>query len=178
MIDLRRGALPSCLLVEGERFPIETGFRTWLAIDDRGYITPAIFTERIPEGDWLPAAREFLASENQCPHGVNSGSERTLDLVQDGDYITASFMQAYGIDLTTADMHWHLFLALLRGLPKQTKLAEIIGYRGYKNDKRKPETVMQQLKREWSLPPKEDKALKAWAEQAFGNIEFNYEGSD
>lgn len=55
---------------------------------------------------------------------------KTMDLTQDWDYICAAFQQAYGIDLY-ADKSIHIlrFLALLRAIPKDTKLAEIISIR-------------------------------------------------
>ena len=54
----------------------------------------------------------------------------TMDINQDWDYICAAFQQAYGIDLyTDKSIHILRFLALLRGIPKSTKLSEIIGIR-------------------------------------------------
>ena len=45
-----------------------------------------------------------------------------IDYVEDGEYIVGSFMQAYGIDLTICDMHWHMFKALLLSLPENSKM--------------------------------------------------------
>ena len=58
---------------------------------------------------------------------------QTLDIVQDWPYICAAFQQAYGIDLY-ADKTIHIirFRALLQGLPKDTKMAEIVGIRSAK----------------------------------------------
>lgn len=54
----------------------------------------------------------------------------TMDINQDWQYICAAFQQAYGIDLyTNKSIHILRFLALLRGIPKDTKLAEIIRIR-------------------------------------------------
>ena len=54
----------------------------------------------------------------------------TMDVNQDWDYICAAFQQAYGIDLyTDKTIHILRFLSLLRGIPKDTKLAEIIRIR-------------------------------------------------
>ena len=56
-----------------------------------------------------------------------------MDIEQDWPYICAGFQQAYGIDLY-ADKTIHImrFQALLQGLPKDTKLSEIIGIRAAK----------------------------------------------
>ena len=56
-----------------------------------------------------------------------------MDIEQDWPYICAGFLQAYGIDLyTDKSMHILQFQALLQSLPKDTKLAEIIGIRAAK----------------------------------------------
>ena len=56
-----------------------------------------------------------------------------MDIEQDWPYICAGFQQAYGINLyANKEMHIMRFQALLQGLPKDTKLAEIIGIRAAK----------------------------------------------
>ena len=53
-----------------------------------------------------------------------------MDIEQDWPYICASFQQAYGIDLyADKTMHILRFQTLLQGLPKDTKLAEVISIR-------------------------------------------------
>ena len=55
---------------------------------------------------------------------------RYMDIEQDWPYICAAFQQAYGIDLhADKTMHILRFQHLLQGLPKDTKLAEIIRIR-------------------------------------------------
>lgn len=55
---------------------------------------------------------------------------RVMDIEQDWPYICAAFQQAYGIDLySDKSIHIRRFLALLRGLPRDTKLADIISIR-------------------------------------------------
>ena len=56
-----------------------------------------------------------------------------MNIEQDWPYICAGFMQAYGIDLfTDKDIHILQFQAYLQGLPKSTKLMDIIGIRAAK----------------------------------------------
>lgn len=59
--------------------------------------------------------------------------KRLLDLQKDAEYIYASFMQSYQINLfqEQTQMHWWEFKALLNGLPQDTILKQIMGYRGY-----------------------------------------------
>lgn len=59
-----------------------------------------------------------------------SDGPKYMDIEQDWPYICAGFQQAYGIDLyNDKTMHVLQFQALLQGLPKETKLAEIIRIR-------------------------------------------------
>ena len=53
------------------------------------------------------------------------------DIRYDGDYIYASFLQAYGIDLfdVQGKLHWKKFNALLSGLPEGTKFMEVVKIR-------------------------------------------------
>lgn len=46
----------------------------------------------------------------------NIDEEIDMDFKQDMDYIEASFMSDYGIDLTTTKMHWWKFYNLISGL--------------------------------------------------------------
>lgn len=157
MIDLTRSKLPSELVVDGRGYPILTGFRIWMQwgrLYRNGFASAEIFAGDVPPGEWTGAALEFYRSENPFPRG--SGGGRVTDDFYDGDYIVAAFMQLYGIDLTSCDLHWHLYLALLRGIPTEgTRYAEIIGYRSWSRSKRKPEQVYADAKRAWSLPEPE-----------------------
>ena len=55
----------------------------------------------------------------------------SIDMDQDSELIYAAFLQAYGIDLYKEQgrLHWFQFLALLRSLPSDTRMAEIAGIR-------------------------------------------------
>lgn len=59
-------------------------------------------------------------------------SQKVVDFDADGEYIYASFLQAYGIDLLEAQgkLHWKKFIALFEGLPENTKIREIMKIRG------------------------------------------------
>lgn len=168
MIDLRLPALPDCLTVDGERYPIYTGFRTWIRFDadltERRVCMPYIFRDRVPEGGaWSDAAVRFLSNENATPRNMRSSTARTVDYVRDGEYIVGAFQEAYGIDLTDTglEMHWHRFLALFRCLPESTLMAQAMGYRSWRRDAREHDAVMRELKSAWTLPDARREAEKA-----------------
>lgn len=97
-----------------------------------------------------------IRSQSQSEDG-----ERLFSLKYDAEYIYASFLQAYGIDLMDAQnsLHWKKFNALLNGLPSDTKFAEVLKIRAYKpqkGDSKKYKESMKELKKEYALPKEFD----------------------
>lgn len=172
MIDLSR-PLPDSIIWDGVEYPIDTDFRAWIKFDrtyrEHSIISRDVFLDNVP--DDAGAAIElmgFYAPREATPRG-NAGEDRAVDYTLDGSYLVASFMQAYGIDLTTAEMHWHVFLALVNGLPEDTILGRAMGYRTWRKSGKKPDEAYAELKRKWRLPEKgedeERKNLLAWADE-------------
>jgi len=63
---------------------------------------------------------------------IRSSNEKPpFDFEKDAEYIYASFMYDYGIDLfeVQGKLHWKKFKALLAGLSDESKLMKVIGYR-------------------------------------------------
>lgn len=181
MIDLERTELPRSIVSSlGEEVRVKTSFRAWLRVArllregvfDASIIEGVVVDDRVerrmPDGNVLEGIREFLLSENRTPRKSGSGA-RTLDYLEDGDYIVGSFQHVYGIDLTVEDMHWHRFLALMRSLPAEAKLVEIAGYRSYEPKSEKTEDRLKRLRDEWALPIEEEKLLD-WQRSVFGDI--------
>lgn len=77
----------------------------------------------------LSAALKVLLSTDSKKQGQDD--ELSISFIQDAEYIYAAFYQAYGIDLIDCrgKLHWHKFLALLNGLPGDTRMSEIIQIR-------------------------------------------------
>ena len=79
------------------------------------------------------------------------------DIRFDGDYIYASFLQAYGIDLfdVQGKLHWKKFNALLSGLPEGTKFMEVVKIRKWKpqkGDSAEYKEEMRKLQKDYALP--------------------------
>lgn len=180
MIDLRIAGLPRAIRCGSLLVPVVTSFRAWIAFDhglkEDGAASRCIFPDgKGPDGDsWVEGALRFLASPNSTPRDTERSDAVAYDLVEDGEYIVSSFMQAYGIDLTdpSLDMHWHLFKALFAGLPADTKMMRIIGWRTWRKDTRKNETVMAALKAAWRLPDAADKEYIDLQQRLFGNVKI------
>lgn len=166
MIDLRLKELPSCVECDGIFYELNTDFRTWIEFEryirEEEVVWAGVFKKEIPPGfDWIEGVMEFYRSENVTPHYPDPPREELLNLILDGDYIVAAFQQAYGIDLTTCDMHWHRFKALLVGLPENTILSKAMGYRGYKKPPRDHEAEMRKHKKAWTFPLPDTEDIKA-----------------
>lgn len=174
MIDLRNQRLPTGIVSEGRVYELDTDFRTWIAFEHDmywdGIAGDYIFKGEVPLSvDSFEAVMEFYESPNVTPsHSSGGSSDRAIDLVLDGDYIVAAFQQAYGIDLTSIEyMHWHRFKALLSGLPDETLMAKVMGYRGWKKSKDGFEESMAKMKAKWKLPVRKQRGkerLDEWAD--------------
>ena len=62
----------------------------------------------------LELAQKYLSCGKEVENTNNE--EPDMDFTQDMDYIEASFMSDYSIDLTNTDMHWWKFYNLINGL--------------------------------------------------------------
>lgn len=173
MIDLACEGLPDTLVVDGEDVRVRTSFRAWIrfgrVLREHRVCDPSVLLD-VPSGDWRPAALEFYESPVATPRATGGSGPRTLDLELDGDYVVGSFYQAYGVDLTSRDMHWHLFLALLRSLPGGTKVAEIGRHRAYRREARSQDSLEREAQRQWALPARQDADVVEWQREWFGDV--------
>lgn len=134
-------------------------------------VLPLLFPEDIPEGLEVQAVLAFFELFSEKRKGDNKPS---FDIVQDAEYIYAGFMQTYGIDLEDTDMAIERFIALLKGLPSDTRLADIIRIRTTPVPQRTKWNAQQiadimKAKQEFALDRKDNgmggfgKLIKEWA---------------
>ena len=150
--------LPDSVTVSGKEYRIYTDFRRWILMLDLfdncradrknalDQVTAARCAVRIAMPDCtdlcdLPTGTLVYLLEELAifaAGGTASASERgerassdvqVIDFSCDAELILSAFQSAYGIDLTTASMHWWRFLALLRTLPADSDLMRIIQLR-------------------------------------------------
>lgn len=162
MIDLRIKGLPKTVLVDGEPFLVVTDFRKWLTFDQllqKPEIKLFDLWEYIAQDKkpmdpdaTLKALVDFYFTPSATPNNIgNDSSVKLVDFVKDGEYIYASFMQAYGINLVEVDMHWHEFKALFNGLPDDCKIAKIMAYRAYKKSNKSAEKIYEEQRDMWAF---------------------------
>lgn len=136
-------ALPSSVIVEGKAYVINTDFRLWAKIC--GYLESENFsyeekilkllceayTEELPPhlDSAVYALLEFMMQGKKMGSSNGGACEKILDFSLDEGLIYAGFMQQYGIDLYTQNLHWWSFINLLNSLDENTAFMKIIGYR-------------------------------------------------
>jgi hypothetical protein len=121
---------PEYAEVNGHRYKINTDFRfarecnriaTDSSIGDYERALAIIYTLFGEEGlnalgdmeKLLRVAKKYLLCGNEA---VDTNDEPDMDYIQDIDYIEASFMSDYHIDLAETEMHWWKFSNLMNGL--------------------------------------------------------------
>lgn len=187
MIDLRKKGLPNHIEVAGKSYLLNTDFREWLKFgcmlqQKNHQISDFIFVVKQDitlleilqnKDEFISKLLDFYTNNNATPRSDNSSvNDITVDYVLDGEYILASFMQAYHIDLTQCDMHWHMFKALFVGLPDDTKISQIMNMRSWKKSNIGYDEQCRKLKTLWSLP-KNDKAQNEELLEEINNEFYN-----
>lgn len=166
--------LPQSVNIDGTEYPVNTDFRVWLKFDELMQDTANIEANfekiiilcvkkcRLPEPEKLLGAlinfyHESITAENEKKQ-TKSG-KRGLPVFSyqyDAEYIYASFMSEYGIDLIDVPyLHWRKFTALLKALPEDSKLMKIIGYRTINTQDitdKKMKKSYEKMKRMYALP--------------------------
>lgn len=92
---------------------------------------------------------------NELPE-YEEDSKRNYSLKHDAEYIYASFLQAYGMDLIEQQgkLDWRKFQALLSGLPDDTKFKQVLHVRTWKKPSKSDTEAkqMNKLKEIYKLP--------------------------
>ena len=142
MINFLTHPLPDSVSVCGEDYPINTDFRVWIEIQNIlsdnilssadkiiNFLSLAFISPTLPPSleDALSALSGFLSP---LPKGEGNGGNTTpaFSFIYDGGLIYAAFLSQYGIDLSSARLHWWRFLALFYAL-NNCKFTDIIGIR-------------------------------------------------
>lgn len=138
-MNLLIDSLPLCVDVDGEGVPVRTDFRTWLrvviAMDDDGLTTHEkiliLLANAYPK---VPLNTEgaVLAAQWFMNGGIEykeSSSRRVISFDKDAQLIYAAFRQTHGIDLTSEDLHWWQFLALMQGLDSESSFRQLVNLR-------------------------------------------------
>lgn len=144
-MNLLYDPLPEAVLVAGHAYRIYTDYRDWMrffAMQEDASGTPRQklllsldwYKER-PPIQYLEASIQALmqfAQREQYKRQTEARhtSERLLDWSYDAPYLYAAFLSVYRLDLIRVEhLHWHVFLAMLDGLPDDTPIKQRMQYR-------------------------------------------------
>lgn len=132
--------LPESVEIGGGSYPINSDFRMGVAIETEilaggkqdvlGLLT-AFYCGAIP-ADVEAAVDRMVWFYSCAPDEGQTGDKkggRHYDFEIDKDVLLASFLTAYGIDLTAASLHWWAFRRLMLNLPPDTPFMERVKYR-------------------------------------------------
>lgn len=129
------------------------------SIEEMSKVFKSVFEEHISLADVKDNHVEYDLAGNPMKTTASDDTKQRApyDIRYDGDYIYASFLQAYGIDLfdVQGQLHWKKFNALLSGLPEGTKLMEVIKIRKWKaqkGDSAEYKEEMRRLQKDYALP--------------------------
>lgn len=129
------------------------------SIEEMSKVFKSVFEEHISLSDVKDNHVEYDLAGNPMKTTASDDTKQRApyDIRYDGDYIYASFLQAYGIDLfdVQGQLHWKKFNALLSGLPEGTKLMEVIKIRKWKpqkGDSSEYKEEMRRLQKDYALP--------------------------
>lgn len=169
MVDLTKKSLPNTVRVCGSDFSIYTDFRLWMRFEievsklKRGdkIDVSYLFKNETPARCSINDLFLFSRPENPLPRDVNHKNVIVLDYELDSDLIYSAFLGQYGIDLFEVEgLHWHKFLALMRGINESTKLREVMQYRCYEGTKDTDRDIYAELRRAWEIDRKTQEEIE------------------
>ena len=175
---------PTKVKIENKEYPINTDFRVAIECDniaksdDIGTYEKALAIIYKLFGDkglddkenhekLLELGQKYLLCGKEITD-ADKKEEEDMDYIQDMDYIEASFMSDYHIDLSQTEMHWWKFYNLLSGLSNSEMgnccvLNRIRNLRTYDTSQIKDikeRTKIEEAKRQVALKKKEKKLSK------------------
>lgn len=128
-------------------------------VEEMSEVFNEVFEEHISLSTVEDNHVEYDLAGNPMKTTASNGKQEQApyDIRYDGDYIYASFLQAYNIDLfdVQGKLHWKKFNALLSGLPEGTKFMEVIKIRKWKpqkGDSAEYKEEMRKLQKDYALP--------------------------
>lgn len=121
---------PEYAEVNGKKYKINTSFRTAIECQEIAYdesigdferaiaiIYKLFGDEGLEDFHNQQKLMELAVKYLSCGKEITETNEEPdMDFVQDMDYIEASFMSDYKIDLSNTDLHWWKFFNLMNGL--------------------------------------------------------------
>lgn len=138
----------SCINYKGRRYRLDLSYDAVLNVqrmyrekklDDVDLLQTALdifvpgATEKLPLQDKSELLERICTEKiSTKPRPTVGAQQKLFDFEEDGEYIYASFLQDYGLDLIDQQggLPWQRFIALFQGLTDKTKIREVMRIRG------------------------------------------------
>ena len=136
-------ALPEAVEIDGQAHAINCDFRFGITLEqevlsdqetDVAGLLRLFYPDGVPRN--VNAAVDKMLEFFKAPSSLQTGKGenqarkgRWYDFAKDADVLLASFLDAYGIDLSTAKIHWWTFRLLMLNLPHETAFMQRVHYR-------------------------------------------------
>ena len=139
--------LPRSISIGGADYAINTDYRIMADFETKinntdisdkeafakiiGETISALFTEipQAPVNEIIDGVLWYYRCGKEPGTNTSGNRKRCYDYDEDSDYIFAAFMQIYGDNLISADMHWWEFRAKFMSLTEETEFVKIMQYR-------------------------------------------------
>ena len=179
---------PKTVNIGGAEIPINSDFRVSIRfeqlidepIPDEEKILQALalyypfpvtdISEAINKMLWFYAA----GKDGKRPGTSREGVQNIYSYFYDDEYIYAAFLDQYGIDLQDIPyLHWWKFKAMFVGLKSDSRIVEIMGYRGIEITSQMSSEQKQfyrKMKKQFAIPlPKSEREKLSAIEEALLN---------
>jgi len=134
---------PQSVLIPPTEYPINTDFRACIKIItafEDNELTPQEKQLILVNNLYSVVPGDLQAALDRANWFLNGGKEksnadgtqenhRVYSFSKDANFIYAAFRQTHGIDLTTAQLHWWVFLALFMDLGQDTTFCQLTALR-------------------------------------------------
>lgn len=142
---------PSCAVLSGKKYALNTDFRVWIEIEKlltanvgeserRARLAAALAmaypklpknaSEAINGMLWFYSAGKNDARISEKPREKSKKRYKAVyDFEADFEYLWGAFLSEYGIDLSRDELHWWKFRALLMSLSDECRFSKILAYR-------------------------------------------------
>ena len=140
---------PEYAEVAGVRYKINTDYRvalrcfeviedTEISDEERALAVIYLLFGVVPTDhldDFLRIAGDYLRCGKK--QETQAAAERDIDFIADEEYIIASFMSDYRIDLPRTDMHFWQYIQLIQGFTERSIMSRVREIRSYDMDELK-----------------------------------------
>lgn len=158
-MDLTK-ALPNTVTCHGRAFSVYTDYRIWMRFEIQilnwhegdDFPIDYLFKNEVPFNPDIADLLAFSRPYSELPRRMQDEDVTVIDWEIDGELIYAAILGQYGIDLfEVKDLHWHKFLAMIKGLNEQTRMREVMQYRAYKKETGKNIDQYERLRDAWEI---------------------------